>query len=152
MCGADADIIVARNLGRTIAAGAAAHSDHGRDILEVFGELAEGATSGYELRDKVKLEALAEEWGIEVEGRDSQEIALELADAMMEDFGSRKTCLGFSDRLPHERRRPAVRRARLPGRTAGPDRAGRRPAQREPRFERAVGAARQPAARREPAV
>ncbi|UCC13467.1 MAG: anaerobic carbon-monoxide dehydrogenase catalytic subunit [Gammaproteobacteria bacterium] len=104
VCGADADIIVARNLGRTIAAGAAAHSDHGRDILEVFGELAEGATSGYELRDKVKLEALAEEWGIEVEGRDSQEIALELADAMMEDFGSRKTCLGFSDRLPHERR------------------------------------------------
>ena len=40
VCGADADIIVARNLGRTIAAGAAAHSDHGRDILEVFAELA----------------------------------------------------------------------------------------------------------------
>ena len=36
VCGADADIIVARNLGRTIAAGASAHSDHGRDILEVF--------------------------------------------------------------------------------------------------------------------
>ena len=45
VCGADADIIVARNLGRTIAAGASAHSDHGRDILEVFAELAEGKTS-----------------------------------------------------------------------------------------------------------
>ena len=33
VCGADADTIVARNLGRTIAAGASAHSDHGRDIL-----------------------------------------------------------------------------------------------------------------------
>src|SRR5674476_316282 len=35
VCGADADVIVARNLGRTIAAGSSSHSDHGRDILEV---------------------------------------------------------------------------------------------------------------------
>ena len=42
VCGADADIIVARNLGRTIAAGASAHSDHGRDILETFQALADG--------------------------------------------------------------------------------------------------------------
>ena len=48
VCGADADVIVARNLGRTIAAGASAHSDHGRDILEVFAELAEGHTQGYD--------------------------------------------------------------------------------------------------------
>lgn len=41
VCGADADIIVARNLGRAIAAGASAHSDHGRDILEVFAATAE---------------------------------------------------------------------------------------------------------------
>jgi len=103
VCGADADIIVARNLGRTIAAGASAHSDHGRDILEVFRELAEGTTSGYELRDATKLRALATEWGIEVEGREIAEIAGDLADAMMEDFGSRKTRLGFSDRLPEQR-------------------------------------------------
>ena len=61
VCGADADIIVARNLGRTIAAGAYAHSDHGRDILEVFGELAEGTTSGYSLRDETKLKAARDE-------------------------------------------------------------------------------------------
>src|SRR5674476_1326048 len=35
VCGADADVIVARNLGRTIAAGSSSHSDHGRDIPEV---------------------------------------------------------------------------------------------------------------------
>jgi len=69
VCGADADIIVARNLGRTIAAGASAHSDHGRDILEVFAELAKGETSGYELRDETKLRSLAEEWGIDPTGR-----------------------------------------------------------------------------------
>jgi carbon-monoxide dehydrogenase catalytic subunit len=103
VCGADADIIVARNLGRTIAAGAAAHSDHGRDILEVFAELAEGTTSGYELRDETKLRALAEEWGIDSEDREPGEIARDLAEAMMEDFGSRKTRLGFSERVPEQR-------------------------------------------------
>jgi carbon-monoxide dehydrogenase catalytic subunit len=103
VCGANADIIVARNLGRTIAAGASAHSDHGRDILEVFAELAEGKTSGYEIRDEGKLRALAEEWGVRTKGRDAPEIARDLAAAMMEDFGTRKSSLGFSGRLPRQR-------------------------------------------------
>src|SRR3990172_8503140 len=32
VCGATADTIAARNLARAIAAGSAAHSDHGRDV------------------------------------------------------------------------------------------------------------------------
>ncbi|MEN6375256.1 MAG: carbon monoxide dehydrogenase, partial [Smithella sp.] len=36
VCGADADIIVARNLARMVAAGSASHSDHGRDIVDVL--------------------------------------------------------------------------------------------------------------------
>lgn len=104
VCGADADIIVARNLGRTIAAGASAHSDHGRDILEVFASLAAGETSGYEIRDEGKLKALAEEWNIATDDRAINEVARELADAMMEDFGSRKDAIGFLDRLPAQRR------------------------------------------------
>jgi len=103
VCGADADVIVARNLGRTIAAGASAHSDHGRDILEVFAELAEGKTSGYEVRDPDKLRALAEEWGLGTEGREVSEIAQDLATAMMEDFGTRKRSLGFAVRVPSQR-------------------------------------------------
>jgi carbon-monoxide dehydrogenase catalytic subunit len=103
VCGANADIIVARNLGRTIAAGASAHSDHGRDILEVFAELAEGKTSGYEIRDEGKLRALAQEWGIAIQAREAMEIARELAAAMMEDFGTRKRSLGFSTRVPSQR-------------------------------------------------
>ena len=42
VCGADADIIVARNLGRMIAAGAASHSDHGRDLVDVLAEVGKG--------------------------------------------------------------------------------------------------------------
>lgn len=36
VCGADADTIVARNFLRAVAAGASAHSDHGRGVAEVF--------------------------------------------------------------------------------------------------------------------
>jgi len=103
VCGADADIIVARNLGRTIAAGASAHSDHGRDILEVFAELAAGETSGYDLRDEGKLRALAAEWQIETDGREPLAIAQDLAAAMMEDYGTRKSGLGFAGRVPQQR-------------------------------------------------
>jgi carbon-monoxide dehydrogenase catalytic subunit len=104
VCGANADVIVARNLGRSIAAGASAHSDHGRDILEVFAELAAGKTSGYELRDLDKLRTLASEWQVETEGRQPMEIARDLAAAMMEDFGTRKNRLGFADRVPAVRK------------------------------------------------
>jgi len=51
VCGADADIMVARNLGRMIAAGAASHSDHGRDLVEVLGKVAVNEAPGYQLRD-----------------------------------------------------------------------------------------------------
>lgn len=103
VCGADADIIVARNLGRTIAAGASAHSDHGRDILEVFESLATGETSGYEIRDVEKLKALAVEWGIETGDRSIKDVARDVGNAMMEDFGSRKEAVGFLGRLPEQR-------------------------------------------------
>ena len=63
VCGADADVIVARNLGRTIAAGASSHSDHGRDILETFGHLARAQTTGYRITDEEKLRRIAAEVG-----------------------------------------------------------------------------------------
>jgi carbon-monoxide dehydrogenase catalytic subunit len=103
VCGADADTIVARNLGRSIAAGAAAHSDHGRDILEVFLETAKGETSGYEIRDEAKLRALASDFGLDDGDRPATDLAKELADAMLEDYGSRQERIGFLDRVPETR-------------------------------------------------
>jgi anaerobic carbon-monoxide dehydrogenase catalytic subunit len=104
VCGATADLIVARNLGRGIAAGSSAHSDHGRDILEVFEQTAKGETSGYRITDEVKLRRLAEEWEIETGDRPVDEIAQDLAAAMYEDYGSHKTELGFVQRAPDQRR------------------------------------------------
>ncbi len=104
VCGADADIIVARNLGRTIAAGASAHSDHGRDILEAFHALADGRSCGYRITDEEKLKALARERGIAIDGRPLNEVARELAQAMFEEFGTRKESLDFVTRVPGKRR------------------------------------------------
>jgi anaerobic carbon-monoxide dehydrogenase catalytic subunit len=103
VCGADADIIVARNLGRTIAAGASAHSDHGRDVLEVFQKTADGETTGYSIRDETKLKAIASELGVSVEGRPARAIAHDVAELMMEDFGSRRERLQFVGRVPEKR-------------------------------------------------
>jgi carbon-monoxide dehydrogenase catalytic subunit len=104
VCGADADIIVARNLGRMIAAGAASHSDHGRDLIDVLAEVGKGGDSGYQIRDEGKLRAVAVEYGIGTEEKDSLVIAAELADAMQEDFGTRKQCITPVDRAPKKRR------------------------------------------------
>ncbi|NIA24970.1 MAG: anaerobic carbon-monoxide dehydrogenase catalytic subunit [Gammaproteobacteria bacterium] len=104
VCGADADTIVARNLGRSIAAGASAHSDHGRDILEVFLETAQGGTSGYEIKDETKLKHLAADYGIASSGRPAADVAVELAEAIFEDYGSRQERIGFLDRVPEARR------------------------------------------------
>lgn len=104
VCGATADLIVARNLGRTIAAGSSAHSDHGRDILEVFEATARGEVSGYRITDEAKLRRLAEEWNVVTGDRPVDEIARDLAEAMFEDFGSRKSELGFVARAPAARR------------------------------------------------
>jgi carbon-monoxide dehydrogenase catalytic subunit len=104
VCGAGADLIVARNLGRAIAAGAAAHGDHGRDILETLHRIARGDATSYEITDVEKLRRLAAEIGIGVDARSPRELAAAVADALMEDFGTRQEELTFVRRSPEKRR------------------------------------------------
>ncbi len=103
VCGADADIIVARNLARMVAAGASAHSDHGRDILETLHLIGEGKTDVYKISDSAKLRRLAVEYGIVCEGKSDQEVAHALAWQMMEDFGMRHEGLVMARRAPQAR-------------------------------------------------
>ncbi len=103
VCGADADIIVARNLARMIAAGASSHSDHGRDILETLHIVGEGETDIYSITDSEKLIKLAAEYGIPKDGKSDQEIAKELAWEMMEDYGMRREKLPMGKRAPQAR-------------------------------------------------
>ena len=103
VCGADADIIVARNLARTIAAGASAHSDHVRDILETLHIVGEGKSDVYKVSEPEKLRKLAEEYGISADGKDDQELAAELSWEMMEDYGMRREKLPLAGRAPQAR-------------------------------------------------
>lgn len=117
VCGADADVIVARNLGRAIAAGSSAHSDHGRDILEVFDAVAHGEASGYEIADEAKLRRLAAELGVDVDGRDTLDVAKDVADVLFGDYGSRRGTLS-TKRAPRPRRPSGRSSARPAGSTA----------------------------------
>ncbi len=103
ICGATADTIVARNLTRMIAAGAAAHSDHGRDIAHTLLLTAEGKGGGYEIKDVEKLKRVAAEYGIETEGRGKEEIALDLARAVYAEFGKQEGPIQFTRRAPEKR-------------------------------------------------
>src|SRR5512137_415208 len=55
VCGATRATVAARNMARHIAAGTAAHSDHGRDMAFTLLAVAEAQAQGYELRDQAKL-------------------------------------------------------------------------------------------------
>jgi len=87
ICGADADTIAARNLLRMIASGAAAHSDHGRDIAHTFKMAVENENCDYMIKDELKLREVAARYGITIEGRDTKQIGSELADVVLSEFG-----------------------------------------------------------------
>jgi carbon-monoxide dehydrogenase catalytic subunit len=103
VCGADADIIVARNLARMIVGGASAHSDHGRDILETLHLVGEGKTDTYKVTDAEKLKRIAAEYGVKTDGKSDQELAKELSWEIMEDYGMRREKLPLAARAPKAR-------------------------------------------------
>ena len=87
ICGATAETIAARNFIRMIAGGAAAHSDHGRGVAELFLAVAKGNAPGYEIKDEQKLLQLALDWGIEIGDRSNSEIAINIGETALAEFG-----------------------------------------------------------------
>ena len=105
VCGADADVIVARNFGRFIAGGAAGHSDHGRDLIETLEAVAEDRAPGYTIRDEAKLRRIAAELGVaDAQSRPVNDVASDLVTVCYADFGSRRHALAFLERAPKVRR------------------------------------------------
>jgi len=86
ICGADADTITARNLLREIAAGTAAHSDHGRMLARTLKAVASGQAGEYKITDSRRLREVAKFFEIETEGRRDPEIAGDLADFFLAQF------------------------------------------------------------------
>jgi anaerobic carbon-monoxide dehydrogenase catalytic subunit len=103
ICGATVDTIAARNLARAIAAGAAAHSDHGRDLAFTLHAVATGEAQGYEIRDEAKLYAVAAKHGIATKGRTILEIALDVANKAVSEFGQQRGELSYLSTAPAKR-------------------------------------------------
>jgi carbon-monoxide dehydrogenase catalytic subunit len=103
VCGATADTIAARNLIKMIAAGAAAHSDHGRGITHTLFLMAEGKVKGYEIKDEVKLKKIAKEFGVKTDDIKKEEIAKQVAEKIFLEFGKQHGELNFIRRAPERR-------------------------------------------------
>jgi carbon-monoxide dehydrogenase catalytic subunit len=103
ICGATIDTIQARNLIRAIAAGASAHSDHGRDMAFTLKAVANGEAEGYRIRDVAKLRMVAEYYHIPIEKRAPEEIANDLADLYIAQFGQQKGEVAPIVRAPAKR-------------------------------------------------
>ncbi|MGD9309812.1 MAG: anaerobic carbon-monoxide dehydrogenase catalytic subunit [Desulfosarcina sp.] len=108
LCGASANTIAARNFIRMIAGGAAAHSDHGRGVAEVFLSVARKESNDYCIKDTNKLLAIAPYFDVattlETNGsmvdRDPDEIALEVAQKALDEWGKSEGELRYLKRAP----------------------------------------------------
>lgn len=105
ICGATIDTIQARNLIRAISAGAAAHSDHGRDMAFILKATANDEAEGYAVRDVAKLRNVAAYYDIPVDGRSPNEIANDLADLYIAQFGQQKGEIVLLKRAPAKRQK-----------------------------------------------
>jgi carbon-monoxide dehydrogenase catalytic subunit len=104
VCGATADTIAARHLVRMIAAGAAAHSDHGRDIAHTLLAIGQNPNSDYSIKDPEKLKAVAEEvYGIKTADKELRQIALEVAHAALHEFGQQEGFVKMAEMAPAPR-------------------------------------------------
>ena len=108
LCGATANTIAARNFIRMIAGGASAHSDHGRCVAEVFLSAARKQTDAYQIKDYQKLLQIAPALGVDItveedgetKQRDIDEIALEVAEVAIQEWGKPEGEVLYMKRAP----------------------------------------------------
>jgi carbon-monoxide dehydrogenase catalytic subunit len=100
VCGATIDTIMARNFARMVAAGGAAHTDHGMSMLDLFREVVNGKILDYKIKDVQKLESVAQEIGIETEGRSVKEIATDLYNELERTYTQVEGEIPFANRVP----------------------------------------------------
>lgn len=102
VCGATIDTIMSRNFARNVAAGGAAHTDHGMSMLDLFREVVAGNITDYEIKDVHKLESVAQSIGIETEGRTVKEIAMDLYEELEKTYTQVEGEIPFAKRVPEK--------------------------------------------------
>ncbi len=102
VCGATIDTIQARNFGRMVAAGTAAHTDHGMAMLDLFREVINGNILDYEIKDPYKLTEVASSIGIKTQDRDLTEIARDLYAELERTYTQVEGEIPFAKRVPEK--------------------------------------------------
>ncbi|MBA3018427.1 MAG: anaerobic carbon-monoxide dehydrogenase catalytic subunit [Proteobacteria bacterium] len=102
LCGATPATVAARNFSRMVAAGSSAHMDHALETAKAFLAVAKGE-SEYKIKDEKKLRALAEVFEIKTEGRSTKDIAIELGEKALAEFGKQDGSLYCIKRAPEKR-------------------------------------------------
>lgn len=102
ICGATPATVAARNFCRMVAAGSAAHIDHGRETALGFLAAAKGEAP-YTIKDEQKLLSTARIFEIKTEGRSIKDIAIELGEKALAEFGKQDGGLYFIKRAPAKR-------------------------------------------------
>ncbi|MBM4340226.1 MAG: anaerobic carbon-monoxide dehydrogenase catalytic subunit [Deltaproteobacteria bacterium] len=103
LCGATAETISARNFARMVAAGTAAHSDHARGVTELFLSTAKGKVPGFEIKDEQKLYQLAMDLGVEIGNRSVKEVAIDVGQKALSEFGRQDGEILLAKRAPLKR-------------------------------------------------
>jgi carbon-monoxide dehydrogenase catalytic subunit len=85
ICGADADLIVARNLLRAVAAGAAAHGARGRESMLALKLAGEGKLN-LPIAGEAKIRAVCKAFGIDTTDKSLPALAVEVADILLDDL------------------------------------------------------------------
>jgi carbon-monoxide dehydrogenase catalytic subunit len=102
VCGATIDTIMARNFARNVAAGGAAHTDHGMSMLDLFREVINGSIKDYEIKNPIKLIEVAGYVGIETEGREIKDIATDLYHELERTYTQVEGEIPFASRVPEK--------------------------------------------------
>jgi carbon-monoxide dehydrogenase catalytic subunit len=102
VCGATIDTIQARNFARMVASGAAAHTDHGMAMVDLFREVVTGHIKEYKIKDVGKLKSVAESIGIETEDRSVTEIATDLYTELERTYTQVEGEIPFAKRVPEK--------------------------------------------------
>ena len=98
ICGCDVHGIVGRNYLKFTAGGSATHSDHGREICHTLYE--SSADGCYQVKDPEKLIRIEKEWGVETEGKDIYDLAHEVAEMGLWEYGKPFGTQRFLKRAP----------------------------------------------------
>nr|MBC7244049.1 anaerobic carbon-monoxide dehydrogenase catalytic subunit [Chloroflexota bacterium] len=103
ICGATIDTVAARNFARMVAAGSAAHSDHGRDMALTLLAAATGHAPDYGVRDVRKLYEVASFLDVKTDDRPINDIAKDVAEKALIEFGRQQGEIIYLKRAPHKR-------------------------------------------------